>query len=86
MSLLDEYGMDNWLEYDSLNQELSQSIKSIDYIYQGEYSRNIYSGEINNKTQWIVDSAFLAWILMVNYLYIYQYFRNRRIPRIRHLG
>ena len=89
MSLLDDYGMDNWLEYDSMNTELTNNINSIDNLYLKQYQsfskiENINDNVINydNWVKWSVDSAFLTWILIINFLYIHKFFVMRRRPMI----
>ena len=84
MSLLDDYGMDNWLEYDSMNNELTNNINSIDNLYLKQYQSFSGIENINDKNwvKWAVDSAFLTWILIINFLYIHKFFVVRRRPMI----
>ena len=80
MSLLDDYGMDNWYDFESLNQEVSnniESINSMELIYHPQKLEN------KNYLSWSVESAFLVWILIVNYLHIYNFWIQRRQLRIR---
>ena len=100
MSLLDDYGIDNWYDYESLNTELTQNINSINHMYSKyTINSNSYSDSdcvsfdsdisnnalwsVSNNTLWSVESAFLFWILLINYLKIYQFWQDRNRLRIR---
>jgi hypothetical protein len=107
MSLLDDYGIDNWYDYESLNTELTQNINSINHMYS-KYTINSYSNSdsdcvsfdsdisnnalwsvsdsandsVSNNALWSVESAFLFWILLLNYMKIYQFWQDRNRLRI----
>ena len=101
MSLLDDYGIDNWYDYESLNTELTQNINSINHMYSkytinsNSYSNSdsdsvCFESDIStsavlsgsDSALWSVESAFLFWILLLNYLKIYQFWQDRNRLRI----
>lgn len=92
MSLLDDCCIDYYgSEYNFLDLELTNIINSIEKIDSNYYQSQILNANLNDNSyanlnalyyQYVVESAFLSWILIVNYTYIYQFLQRARQLRL----